>query len=82
MPYGSPIINFCNPGVHYEMPFITKIVQIKPYFSTGTTVEFRACPTDCSTESERIRFGSTTAQVLHIFYREFLLSYSANDFVL
>jgi len=22
MSYGFPILNFCNPGVHYEMPCI------------------------------------------------------------
>jgi len=28
VPYGFPIINFCNPGVHYETPCITKILVV------------------------------------------------------
>ena len=34
--YGFPIINFCNPGVHYEMPCIYIYIYIYIYIHTHT----------------------------------------------
>jgi hypothetical protein len=38
--YGFPIINFCNPGVHYEMPCILEFQLV--HYETPCILEFQS----------------------------------------
>jgi hypothetical protein len=55
--YGFPIINYCNPGVHFETPCVINIVSIyvlcmQPCSEHNTALQYAhgCCKTSCFTE--------------------------------
>jgi len=55
--YGFPIINFCNPGVHYETPCISDpiCINVKTSYYLSTLM----CGTIWGSEGIRVGFYAT-----------------------